>query len=41
MYNTEFAIVDDAIVIKKRTANNGTYFMQPLGPIKVKLPTLH
>jgi len=37
MYNTEFAIVDDAIVIKKRTANNGTYFMQPIGADKSKI----
>ncbi|ABN51481.1 MAG TPA: DUF2156 domain-containing protein [Hungateiclostridium thermocellum] len=37
MYNTEFAIVDDTIVIKKRTANNGTYFMQPIGADKSKI----
>lgn len=34
MYNTEFTIIDDAIVIKKHTANNGTYFMQPIGADK-------
>ncbi|HOM03629.1 MAG TPA: phosphatidylglycerol lysyltransferase domain-containing protein [Acetivibrio sp.] len=37
MYNTEFAIVDDAIVVKKRTGSNGTYFMQPIGAGKTKI----
>ncbi|WP_265444208.1 DUF2156 domain-containing protein [Acetivibrio straminisolvens] len=37
MYNTEFAIVDDAIVIKKHTSTNGTYFMQPIGAHKTKI----
>ncbi|HHV29957.1 MAG TPA: DUF2156 domain-containing protein [Clostridium sp.] len=37
MYNTEFAIVDDAIVVKKHTGANGTYFMQPIGADKNKI----
>lgn len=40
MYNTEFAIIDDAIVIKKHTKNNGTYFMQPIGASKSNIASI-
>lgn len=31
MCNTEFSIVDNALVVKKHTPNVGAYFMQPIG----------
>jgi len=31
MLNTEFAVIDDALIIKKYCKKVGTYFMQPIG----------
>lgn len=40
MCNVEYAIVDDALIIKKQQVGKGEYFMVPVGCDKEKLPEI-